>query len=513
MNWLRFGKNVPKSIIAGGGLLSLSGAALAELELASPFSDRAVLQREQAVAIWGKAESGSEVTVSFAGQMETTLVNEQGKWEVKLAPMEASSIGRVLTVRDSSDTIVEIEDVVVGEVWICAGQSNMKMEVSRVPEVKAIARKVDNVRTYVIPQMVAMTEQDRMEGSWESQPPSSAVACAFAHFLQEETEVPVGVIQAAWGSSSLEAWMPRAMTEVSPHFKIMMEEFDTDTETLERIESILSGKRPWSTKDDIFLRRQSNILYNAMIHPLIPYSCRGLVWYQGERNAQSIQGMVDEPWFGRHSGMLRYGQTLQRWIECYRQRWNNESMHFMVVMLPGYYKPLSTGPRGGATEPATHSWAWMRESQLMALELPHTSIVNTIDLGDVKNIHPRDKLPIGKRLALAALRDVLGEEIVAQGPIVKEVVVQDSKLMVSWTGGEGLRTVDGKAPSGFWIADNSSKWVEAQAKLEGETVILSSDRVSKPLYARYAFSGKPNVNLVNGVGLPAYPFRTDDFKP
>ena len=343
-------------------------------------------------------------------------------------------------------------------------------------------------------------------------PPQSAVAFSFAHFYQQQAEVPVGILSASWGSSSLEAWMPRALTEVSPHFKIMMDEFDADTETRERIKSILQ-KNPWSKQDDIFLRRQTNILYNAMIHPLIPYACQGVVWYQGERNTQSMAGMAKSPWYSRHSGILKYGETLQHWMRSYRGRWEDEELDFLVVMLPGYYKPLPTGPRNGPDHPAVHSWAWMRESQMKALELPHTAVANTIDLGDVKNIHPKDKLPIGKRLALLAAEDVLEKKLISRGPGVKSVAMKGEALVVSFENAKGLKTLVGKAPTGFWVTDDSKEWVQAKAELRGETVVLRSEKVAKPRYVRYAFVGKPQVNLVNGAGLPAYPFRTDEFAP
>ena len=250
-----------------------------------------------------------------------------------------------------------------------------------------------------------------------------------------------------------------------------------------------------------------------MIHPLIPYACQGVVWYQGERNAQSMFGMVKEPWFSRNSGMLKYGETLQHWMKSYRKRWQDDELELLVVMLPGVFKALPTGPQKGPEHPGMHSWAWMRESQMKALELPHAAVANTIDLGDLKNIHPKDKLPIGKRLALLAADEVLGKDLVSRGPMLKSVANEGGQLVVSFENAAGLRTVDGKAPTAFWVADDSGKWVKAKAEVKGEGIVLSSEEVAKPLYIRYAFAWKPKVNLVNGAGLPAYPFRTDEFTP
>ena len=185
----------------------------------------------------------------------------------------------------------------------------------------------------------------------------------------------------------------------------------------------------------------------------------------------------------------------------------------MIVMLPGFYKPIKTGPKTGAEHPSAHSWAWMRESQLKALDLPHTSVVNTIDLGDKKNIHPKDKLPIGKRLALLAARNSLGQDVQANGPMMKAVEVKGDQLIVHFDHADGLKTIDGKPPTAFWLADDSETWAPAKAEIKGQTVTLRSDQIETPLYVRYAFAGKPRVNLVNSADLPAYPFRSDQFDP
>ncbi|MDP0492400.1 MAG: sialate O-acetylesterase [Verrucomicrobiota bacterium JB023] len=494
----------------------MSGAGptlAAALTLGSPFTDHAVLQRGSQVPVWGQAEAGDTITVEFAGQSKEAKADAGGSWRVDLDPLSSSAEPAVLTVRSAGGESIECEYVLVGEVWICAGQSNMVFQVGKSPGVKALEPKAENIRSFEVKQMVAFTEQDQLEGEWVSHHPDSAVAFSFAYHLEEAAGVPVGIILSAWGSSSLEAWMPRDMTETVPHFKTMMEEFDADTVTRERISDILSGPRPWSGRDDIFLRRQTNILYNAMIHPLIPYACRGVVWYQGERNTQSLEGMQKTPWFSRNSGMLRYGDTLQKWIRRYRQAWSNDEMQFLIVMLPGYHKLLKTGPRGGPEDPNPHSWAWMRESQLQAESLPHTSVVNTIDLGDVKNIHPSDKLPIGQRLALLAARDTLGQEIEASGPVMEKIEVEEEAITVHFRHGDGLHTTDGKAPSAFWISGEKEHWVPAQAEIVNGSVRLSSPNVKNPRFVRYAFAGKPRVNLVNQAGLPAYPFRTDAFAP
>ena len=208
-----------------------------------------------------------------------------------------------------------------------------------------------------------------------------------------------------------------------------------------------------------------------------------------------------------------YGNTLKAWIEHYRQEWGRDEMRFMLVMLPGYGKSLTSGKHSDPKHPASHSWAWLRESQLKALELENTSVVNTIDLGDDKNVHPKDKLPVGQRLALFAARDTLGQDIDPVGPMMKSVEVHGAELVVTFNHAQGLKTLNGEPLTAFWLADDSEEWFRADARINGQTVILSSANLKTPLYVRYAFAGKPNVNLINDAELPAYPFRTDSFKP
>jgi sialate O-acetylesterase len=302
------------------------------------------------------------------------------------------------------------------------------------------------------------------------------------------------------------------MTEQLPHFKTIMEEFDADAATQKRIQQILAAPDAWSNQEDIFLRRQPNILYNAMIKPLIPFASRGLVWYQGERNTRYLSGMPEvtkDNWFHRVAGMQEYGDILSKWITRYRQEWQNEEMEFMIVMLPGYGKGTIEKPNIDPEDPNAHSWAWIRESQLEVLNLPNTAVANTIDLGDVSNIHPTDKLPIGQRLALLAAKNTLEQNIIAEGPMIDKVERIDKQLTVYFRHADGLKTSDNRAPTGFWLADETGEFKKAEAKIVGETVVLSSKEIGIPLYVCYAFAGKPKVNLVNSAGLPAYPFRAD----
>ena len=476
----------------------IPGVVTAQLTVASMFTDNAVLQQAMPVPVWGTAKPGAEVTVKFSGQQKSTTANPDGGWKVELDPLTASFDPKPLTI-DSSSAKKQLvfKNVLVGEVWICSGQSNMQMGFGQIPNIKALIPSVKNIRKFTVKQTVAFTEQRTLEGQWKVQHPDSAVAFAFAYHLEQAAGVPVGIVQTCWGSSSIEGWMPRDMTAELPHFQKQMQAFDADQEKRSRIESILNGKKPWGRKNDIFLRTQQNIIYNAMMHPLAPMACRGIVWYQGEANAKPIKPM------------LQYGLTLPAWIKRYRKEWGRDDLHFMVVMLPGFAKGL----KDRAARPDQRSWAWMRESQLKALDLSHTSVANTIDLGHPTNIHPTDKLPIGKRLARLAAHETLGKEIEPRGPVLKEVKSKGRELVVHFGHATGLKTKDGEPPTGFWVANDAKKWVKAEARIDGETVVLKAAELARPQFVRYAFAGKPKVNLVNKNGLPAYPFRTDNFKP
>ncbi len=478
--------------------------AQAPLTVASLFTDHAVLQRDMPIPVWGTSDQGASVTVAFADQERTCIADADGRWLVQLDAVAGSLKPRSLTVRCPGQDTITCRDVVVGEVWICSGQSNMQQSVSRVPEAKELLATAKNIRAFEVPRTCAFTEQDRCKGSWTAKQPTSAVAFTFAYFLEQHAELPVGIIHASWGSSSLEAWMPRDMTETLPHFAQLMSSFDDDEDHRKKIAGMLDGSAPWN---DIFMRTQPNILYNAMIHPLAPYACRGVVWYQGERNAKPSIG-PKTPWFERNATMRTYGTALKAWIQRYRKLWSCDDLHFLIVMLPGYAKQIQKR----ATDPTATSWAWMRESQLQALELQHTAVANTIDLGHLTNIHPTDKLPIGQRLALLAARDTLAGNALAQGPQVRRVEHQDNRLVVHFEHATGLRTNDGEAPESFWLATRPGEWFPAEAEIRGETVVLHSPELSQPRYVRYAFAGKPTVNLVNEANLPAYPFRTDEFE-
>lgn len=490
-----------KNFCVGVLLLVFSNATLfaQELKLGSPFQEHMVLQRDMPLAIWGEAAPDSLVSVKLGKDTINTNANAEGTWKAILPSRKAG--GPYNFIVSSGTESIKFVDVMVGEVWICAGQSNMAMHYKNIPDIQELETSAKNIRTFNIQRTVAFTEQKNLAGEWKIGNPPSAVAFSFAYFLQQAADVPVGIILTAWGSSSIEGWMPRSMTGQLPHFKTMMANFDSDTLKQKRIRDILEKGADRTTKEDIFLRTQPNIIYNAMLKPLAPISCRGLIWYQGEANSKSIENM------------LQYGETLPLWVEHLRKLWDNEQLHFFGVTLPGFVGKKDAKNNPSPENPEDFSWAWMRESQYKILSLSNTQMANTIDLGEKYDIHPKDKLPIGKRLALLAKKSTLDRDVVAHGPSLKNIEILDNSIILSFDNAVGLKTIDGREPAAFWLANESRKWFPAKAKIQGQTIVLASSKIELPLYVRYAFSAKPRVNLINSDGLPAIPFRTDRFSP
>ncbi|MRI01300.1 sialate O-acetylesterase [Kriegella sp. EG-1] len=469
-----------------------------ELKLASPFQEHMVLQQNMPLSIWGEAKPGAIVTVLINDTSVNVETNLNGEWQVKF-PSQKAGGPYSFEVMSNTESI-HFKDVMVGEVWICSGQSNMQMGYNNIPNIKALEKLAGNIRTLEIQRTVSFEEQEYLNGEWQIGNPSSAVAFSFAHYLQKSLDVPVGIILTSWGSSSIEGWMPRAMTKQLPHFKTMMNVFDADSIKHKRIDEILAKGKERTTKEDIYLRTQPNIIFNSMLNPIIPISCRGLVWYQGEANAKSIEAMQ------------QYGVTLPLWVKYLRKLWNSKEFQFLGVSLPGFVGKKENKNNPSAEHPNEPSWAWFRESQYKILELPNTGIITTIDLGEAHDIHPKDKLPIGKRLAHMAIKTMGDKEMVVEGPSVSDIAISRKSITISYKDAKGLKTTDGNSPLAFWLTDDSKNWHPAESKIKGEKIVLTSSQVKHPLYFRYAFSAKPKVNLINELGLPARPFRSDNFK-
>ena len=470
-------------------MLGPSLAQAGKLELASPFTEHMVLQRGMEVPIWGWGTPNSKVLVSINGKSSLTKVGRDGKWRTKLPELKAGGPYK-FSVKSDNESI-SISDVLIGEVWLCSGQSNMKMELTKahngdkmLPEMKKRP-----IRSLAVKRVISLKKEERFEGKWVTTPCSSAVGAFFAYHLQLEIDVPVGIIESCWGSASIEGYMPEEFANKLPHFKKeldLMKKFDAKHVTAQ-LEKEAAGKKR-TKRMDIFFRTRVNGIYNAMIHPIAPYAMRGMVWYQGEANAMGALGSIRQ-----------YGESIVLWCEYLRQLWKRDDFQFYAVMLPRYRQ---------------NNWTWMRESQQKVLTLPNTAMANTIDCGNLKIIHPGDKEPIGKRLALLAQANIHKMKVEAQGPTFKKVVKEGSKsLRVYFSHAQGLSTTNDQPPTGFWLAGKDMVWKSATAKIEKGTVVLSWNEKQAPTFVRYAFAGFPEVNLINKAKLPAFPFRTDSYFP
>ncbi len=491
----------------------VSSASAAELQLATLFADHMVLQRDKPVPIWGWTEPSSPVTVKFAGQSKTVHADGDGKWMLKLDPLPASSESRDLVAEGGNQ--ITIHDVLVGEVWLGSGQSNMAMTVSaaRGFEVERAASELPQIRMFREASEAADKPQERGNGAWIVCSPStvgafSATLLFFGRELHQELGVPIGLINSSVGGTPIESWIDATAqkkdADLKPIFVKAMEadaSFDAADATQKYELALLKWKAsaseakaagkaiPKKPRDPVELRkRKGNIggLFNGKIHPLIPYAIRGILWYQGEANSHPTKGFY-------------YRFQLPLLVTDWRNRWNEE-LPFAWVQLPNYEK-------------AGEDWMLVREGMLQALQLPNTGMAVTIDIGDNLDIHPKNKQDVGKRLASWALNRVYhrGDKF-PLGPFVERVEIRGDECFIAFNGAEkGLR-IEGDSQLGFMVAGNDKAWNPAAARIDGNTVIVRSAAVGQPVAIRYAWSPSPKCILFGDGDLPASPFRTDEWE-
>jgi len=493
----------------------------AEVTPGSPFTNHMVLQREMKVPVWGTAASGEHVTVAFAGQKKTVTAGADGSWRVDLDPMEASAEGRVMTLSGSATAQpVQLEDVLVGEVWLASGQSNMTFPISKAhapyagvnnEEGEIAAANYPLIRMFMGKPTLAHEPGSRVEGDWkvcnpENAPDFSAVGYFFSRDLQKEIHVPIGILVVAFGASTAEAWIPREALAADPQLKPMLDNFDSlyaafqanpeaqaklaeDQKKYEAVvaEAKAKGVRPPKGPGDpnpVHNQHNPTVLYNGMVHPVQPYAIRGAIWYQGE----SIVGKV--------AGRTLYPRVQETLIKEWRKRWGEGDFPFFIVQLAALNMP-SNSPQ-------------VREAQATVLKLPDTGMAVTIDIGDPTNVHPKDKQDVGDRLKRIAMAKVYGGKDEYSGPVYDAMKVEGGAIRVSFTHvGGGLVAKDGPL-KWFEVAGADMKFVPADAKIDGEAVVVSSAQVASPVAVRYAWANYPvGCNLYNAAGLPAAPFRTD----
>ncbi|MFM7241337.1 MAG: sialate O-acetylesterase [Opitutia bacterium] len=506
---------LPRFLSLLAGLALGTSLLAADLRLAAPLSDHMVLQREKPVAIWGWADAGEAVTVSFGGQTKTATAGADGKWTLRLDALSASAEPRTLVVTGKEGRKVEAKDVLVGEVWLGSGQSNMAMSVqsSKDFEAEKAAAQYPLIRHYQEVSGPADQPQAEGKGQWRACAPEtvggfSATLYFFGREIHREIGVPVGLINTSVGGTPIESWVAAETQSSDSETKA---NYDARLKDYLAFDEGKSGElharqmAVWraavakakqegkefvtrAPKNPLAMRKLKGGpagLYNGKVVNLAPYTLRGMLWYQGEGNAHSPQTAE------------LYFKQLTQLVTSWRALWRDE-VPFAWVQLPNYRDSQSEG------------WPRLRESMMKALALPKTGMAITIDIGDPKDIHPKNKQDVGKRLSYWALATVYDRKVPAiSGPLPASHQVEGAAIRVTLQHADGLRTRDGAAPRGFLLAGADKVWKPAIARLDGAAVLISSPDVPAPVAARYAWAENPDANLVNGAGLPATSFRTD----
>ena len=542
-------------------LVALATNLPAKVRLPAVFADHMILQRDSHLPVWGWATAGEKITVTFAGQAKTATADEKGKWFMNLDAIPASTEPLQMAVT-GEDSATNFSDVLVGDVWLAGGQSNMGFPLFAAHNAAEVLPKAQDseLRFFRVKTTTAAEPQADCSASWEKTTPEtaknfSAVAYFFAQEIRRNQNVPVAVLQAPWGGTDIETWISLAglkqslpltnplsrwdkavadyqkikanpglvaiyekdlkqwQAEIAPAYNAVLKQYNADKDNGKSVGPKPQPTRPEPTNPDPMgmpspSRRPSTptVNFNGMIAPLAPYAVRGVIWYQGENNG--ARG-------------LEYRELFPRLIEDWRGQWTKAGgmgFPFLFVQLPCNGKDT--------TPVAENGWPWLREAQLMTLQkVPRTGMAITIDIGDPNNVHPADKIDVGRRLALVAEKLVYGENVVASGPLFKAVNIgTDGKVGVQFSEiGGGL--VIGQQPwcargvspypkdklAGFFLAGEDKKWIEADATIAGDSVILTSAQVPNPVAVRYGWANSPRCNLYNREGLPASPFRSDDW--
>lgn len=497
-------------------VLSFAAVARANVTLPDVISSGMVLQRDQAVPIWGMADPGEAVSVRFNDQVKNTTADANGRWMIRLQRLKATTTPATLIIEGRNK--IELQDILVGEVWLVAGQSNMQRllsETSNGAEAIAAANH-PAIRLFNVSRQVAFKHAKPPLGVWRTCNPESvkefsAAGYYFGVELQRELNVPIGLINSSYGGSQAEAWTPVEYLLASADLKPTVDRTKIWDEERARVrvqydEAIRSWREESykaraadaipqpspSVPDALREYRVASSIYNGMIEPLIPFAIRGAMWYQGESNEGRAQ---------------QYGILLPVMIKSWRERWGEGDFPFGIVQLPNY--------RATKDDPADEAWSHLRDAQrLTAKTVPRTGLIVTIDLGEARDIHPKNKLDVGKRMARWALVDVYSRKLVKSGPVFQNALKKDSKIVLTFSEvGTGLKLSRGTKLEEFAIAGADRKWYWAEAKVLGRNrVEVWSPQVSQPVAVRYAFNNNPrNPNLTNDTGIPAGPFRTDNW--
>ena len=506
--------------------LVLTTSAQAEVKLPSIFSDNAVIQSETKVPIWGWADKEKEVTIEYEGKFPNekagfgvkpfTVKVKNGKWK---AHLDSIPPGSVVTIRVKGQNQITIQNVLAGEVWLCSGQSNMAMTVNRCDNLEREQKQANypQIRMFKVANNPQTKPQDDVPGQWiicspETVAGFSGTAYFFGRKIHKELNVPVGLINSSVGGTAVEAWtsidVQKGNKTLEPIFDVWHKKakgFDLKKALVAYEKALAKWKtaaakarkakkkiprRPRMPVEPLKDRNYPSNLFNGMIHPLIPYAIRGAIWYQGENNANRIAEL--------------YGVQLPLLVKDWRARWGQGDFPFLWVQLPNFRKRVD--------EPVQQNsgWALVREGMLKSLRVPNTGMAVTIDVGDPNDIHPTNKQDFGGRLANVALASVYKKKNVAEtGPLYRKHKITDGKVLIEFDHTHGGLANKGKELKGFAISSKNGEWLPAEAKIEGDQVVVLHPQVKTPVAVRYGWADNPEVTLYNGAGLPASPFRTD----
>ena len=462
--------------------------SIANVTLPKIFGSNMVLQRNKPIAVWGWADAGEKISVQFNKQVKKTKAAKDGSWKIELSQEAAG--GPYQLVVTGKNTIT-LENVLVGEVWICSGQSNMEWSVKNSDSAKREIRESDYpmIRHIKIPRTIAATPaRDITGGVWQKADSTTtgdftAVGYFFARKLFKELNVPIGLINTSWGGTMVETWTSREAFEKTEEFKNL---FSTVPYSDIQAAAEKAGK-------PVSPNAYPTLLFNGMINPIIPFSIQGAIWYQGETNA------------GRS---YQYRKSFPLMIQDWRQRFGQGDFPFYFVQLASFNASNGNSAKGSG-------WAELREAQTATLSLPNTGMAVTMDIGESKDIHPRNKQDVGARLAAIALNNIYGVKMEFSGPMYQSFTTDGNKVTLSFTHvGNGLVVKDKYGYlKGFEIAGADKKFYYGKADVKNNQVIVYSDSVPNPVAVRYGWADDmPEVNLYNKDGFPASPFRTDTWK-
>ena len=442
---------LPTIAVLSALLFAHAETVQADVKLPTVLDSHMVLQRDVPLRVWGWADAGEAVTVTMGDAQEATKADADGKWIVTLPAQKADGKTRSITIKGNNS--IELEDILIGEVWIGSGQSNMEWRLSSTNGAKEAIAAADHpqIRLFHVPRVQTKTPSEDVKATWKvcepaAVPSFSAVLYFFGKRLHADLDVPIGLINSSWGGSPIEPW------------------------------TIANGK--------------SGGMYNGMIAPLQQFSIRGTIWYQGETNVLNKNG-------------LAYRDKMKDLIDGWRESWGNDKLAFHFVQI---------APWAGRYDAGQLPALW--EAQVATLKIPGTGMAVTTDLVDnIKDIHPRNKVDVGNRLALWALTKDYGvKDLVYSGPLYKSLKVVDGKVQLSFAHvADGLKARDGKPLSEFQVAGADDKFVPATATVDGDTIIVQAEGVTSPTQVRFGWHKLANPNLVNSAGLPASPFQTKNW--